>query len=55
MPDASKLRAGDYLVVFRRKSVQFDPALKKLRWEGGQPLDAELLFAESGGAVFAIH
>ena len=55
MPDASKLRAGDYLVVFRRKSVQFDPALKKLRWEGSQPLDAELLFAESGGAVFAIH
>ncbi len=55
LPDASKLRAGDYMVVFRRKSVQFDPALKKLRWEGGQPVDAELLFAESGGAVFAIH
>ncbi len=55
MPDASKLRAGDYLVVFRRKGVQFDPALKKLRWDGGTPVDAELLFAESGGAVFAIR
>jgi hypothetical protein len=55
MPDPSRLRAGDYLVVFRRKGVQFDPSLSKLRWDGGQPLDAELLFAESGGAVFAIR
>jgi SAM-dependent methyltransferase len=55
MPDASKLRAGDYLVVFRRRGVQFDPALKKLRWDGGQPVDAEILLAERGGAVFAIH
>jgi hypothetical protein len=55
MPDSAKLRDGDYLVVFRRKGVQFDPAQKKLRWDGGQPLGAELLFAEGGGAVFAIH
>jgi hypothetical protein len=55
MPDASKLRDGDYLVVFRRKGVQFDAAQKKLRWDGGQPVDAEVLFAEGGGAVFAIH
>lgn len=55
MPDATKLRGGDYLVVFRRKGVQFDPAQKKLRWDGGRPLDAEMLFAEGGGAVFAIH
>ena len=55
MPDAAKLRGGDYLVVFRRKGVQFDPAQKKLRWDGGQPLDAEVLFAEGGGAVFAIR
>ena len=55
MPDASKLRGGDYLVVFRRKGVQFDAALKKLRWDGEPPVDAELLFAESGGAVFAIR
>jgi len=55
MPDAAKLRGGDYLVVFRRKGVQFDPAQKKLRWDGGQALDAEILFAEGGGAVFAIH
>jgi hypothetical protein len=55
LPDAAKLRDGDYLVVFRRKGVQFDAAQKKLRWDGGQPVDAEVLFAESGGAVFAIH
>jgi hypothetical protein len=55
MPAASQLHAGDYLIVFRRKGVQFDPALHKLRWDGGQPIDAELLFAESGGAAFAIR
>ena len=55
MPDASKLRPGDYLVVFRRKGVQFDAALKKLRWDDQPPIDAELLFAESGGAAFAIR
>lgn len=55
MPAVSKLRAGDYLIVFRRKGVQFDPSLKKLRWDGNEPIDAELLFAESGGAAFAIR
>ena len=55
MPDASKLRPGDYLVVFRRKGVQFDAAQKKLRWDDNPPVDAELLFAESGGAAFAIR
>ncbi|MEP6998327.1 MAG: hypothetical protein ABI900_11795 [Betaproteobacteria bacterium] len=53
--DPSQLHGGDYLVVFRRKGVQFDPALRKLRWDGGAPVDAELLFAENGGALFAIR
>lgn len=55
LPDASQMHSGDYLIVFRRKGVQFDPAQKKLRWDGGAPIDAELLFAESGGALFGIR
>ncbi len=55
MADPSQLHSGDYLVVFRRKGVQFDPALRKLRWDGRAPVDAELLFAENGGALFAIQ
>lgn len=55
MPDVSQVKSGDYMVVFRRKSVQFDAALQKLRWDGGPPVDAELLFAEGGGAVFRIR
>jgi hypothetical protein len=55
MPAASQVRSGDYLVVFRRKGVQYDRALQKLRWDGGPPVDAELLFTESGGALFEIR
>ncbi|MGH8800492.1 MAG: hypothetical protein ACREX7_09615 [Casimicrobiaceae bacterium] len=55
MPAPSQVRSGDYLVVFRRKGVQFDRALQKLRWEGGPPVDAKLLFAENGGALFEIR
>ncbi|MGH8713864.1 MAG: hypothetical protein ACREYB_07645 [Casimicrobiaceae bacterium] len=55
MPAASEVHRGDYLVVFRRKGVQYDRALQKLRWEGGPPVDAELLFAENGGALFEIR
>ncbi|HEY2864190.1 MAG TPA: hypothetical protein VGK37_11280 [Casimicrobiaceae bacterium] len=55
MPDASRMRAGDYVVVFRRRGVQFDPALKKLRWDGGPAIDAELLFADSGSALFEVR
>lgn len=55
MPDASQMRTGDYLVVFRRRGVQYDPALKKLRWDGGGAIDAELLLADSGGALFEVR
>lgn len=55
MPAVSQVKSGEYMVVFRRKGIQFDAALKKLRWDGGPAVDADLLFAESGGAVFAIR
>lgn len=53
-PPLSKLHAGDYVVVYQRRGVQYDPAQKHLRWDGGAPLSAELLFAERGGALFRI-
>ena len=55
MPAPSSLRPGDYLVVYQRRGVQFDPAQQKLRWDGGPPVSAELLLAEGGGAAFRIR
>ena len=55
MPNPSQLRMGDYLVVFRRKTVAFDAAQGKLRWDSGPPIHAELLFTDKGGAVFRIR
>ena len=42
------------MVVYQRRGVQYDAAAKSLRWEGGPPIAAELLFAESGAALFRI-
>ena len=55
MPAPNSLRPGDYLVVYQRRGVQFDSAQQKLRWDGGEPVSAELLLAEGGGAAFRIR
>jgi hypothetical protein len=55
MPPASALRSGDYLIAYQRKGVQYDPTQQRLRWDGGQPVAAELLFADAGAALFRIH
>jgi hypothetical protein len=55
MPPASALRPGDYLVVYRRAGVQYEPAERQLRWNGGGPLGADLLFADAGAALFRIR
>ena len=54
-PRRGSLRPGDYLVVYQRRGVQFDPAQQKLRWDGGEPVSAELLLAEGGAAAFRIR
>jgi len=54
MPPAAAVHAGDFVVVYQRRGVQCDAAAKHLRWEGGPPLTSELLFAESGGALFKV-
>jgi hypothetical protein len=55
IPAGSRLRPGDYVVVYRRRGVQFDPAAQRLRWDGGQPVEAELLLSEPGAALFRIR
>jgi len=55
IPATSRLRPGDYVVVYQRRGVQFDPAAQRLRWDGGEPIAAELLLAGSGAALFRIR
>ncbi len=54
MPPPSAFRSGDYLVVFQRQGLQYDPAQRSLRWDTGPPVAAELLFAEGAAAMFKI-
>jgi hypothetical protein len=55
MPPASALRPGDYLVAYRRLGVQYDPGEQRLRWDGSEPIAAELVLADAGSALFHIR
>ena len=55
VPPASALRPGDYVVVYQRRGIQYDPALQRLRWDGGEPVAAELLLTAPGAAAFRIR
>ena len=54
MPPPAAFRSGDYLVVFQRQGLQYDPAQRSLRWDAGPPVAAELMFAEGAAAMFKI-
>lgn len=55
IPPSSMMRSGDYLVVFQRRGVQYDAALQNLRWDGGEPVLADLLLVDDGSALFRIR
>jgi hypothetical protein len=52
LPRAEQVRSGDWLLIYRRPGAQYDPAAKRLRWDGGQPIAAELMLAGDGAALF---
>ena len=52
MPSREVVRAGDWLVVYQRRGVQYDAAARRLRWDGGPPVPAALEFAGDAGALF---
>jgi hypothetical protein len=55
MPDVTRMRAGDYIVVYQRRGVQYDPGGGRLRWDGGAPISAELVLGDAGSALFRIR
>ena len=54
MPPASAVRAGDFLVVYQRRGVQYDASQQRLRWDGGPPVAAQMLLMDAGAAMFRI-
>jgi len=54
MPPASAVRAGDFLVVYQRRGVQYDASQQRLRWDGGPPVAAQMLLTDAGAAMFRI-
>lgn len=54
LPPATELKPGDWLLVFQRRGMQYDPAHQMLRWDG-QTRAAELKLVEPGGALFLIR
>lgn len=55
IPASSRLQPGDYFVAYQRRGVQFDSGSQRLRWDGGEPVAAELLLTAPGAALFRIR
>ena len=53
LPPAGQLRPGDWVVVYRRRGVQYDPGRHLLRL-GNAEVPAELKLAEQGAALFLV-
>jgi len=55
MPPPANLRAGDWLLVYQRRGVQFDPSANRLRWDNVTPVSAQLKLTGPGAALFQIQ
>jgi len=55
LPTPDRLKPGDWMLVYQRRGVQFDPAAGKLRWDGGAPVSAQLKLRGEGAALFLIQ
>jgi hypothetical protein len=54
VPPTTKLRAGDYMVVYQRPGIQFNAGEKRLRFPDGTSVAAELVHLDNGAALFVI-
>jgi hypothetical protein len=53
LPPVDQLRAGDWVLIYRRRGVQYDPARHLLRI-GGAEVPADLKLADQGAALFLV-
>lgn len=55
LPAPDRLKAGEYVVVFRRRNVQYDPANRMLSWDQQAPVPVDILIAHQGNAAFRLR
>ena len=55
VPPADRLRAGDWLVVYQRRGIQYDSARRSLRWDDGVTVPVDLKLLDHGGALFVVQ
>lgn len=55
LPPASKIKTGDYIALFAKKSVQYDRSHQLLMWGDGQSIKVDLLFLAEGNALFKVR
>jgi hypothetical protein len=54
LPHPSTLRPGDYVLVYHRRGLQYNPDEKKMRIEGGEPVSAEAVLVEPGAVLLKV-
>ena len=55
VPPPDRVKPGEYVVFFRRRSVQYDAANKTLSWDQQTPVPADILIAHQGNAAFRLR
>ncbi len=52
---ADQMRAGDWLLVYQQRGIQYDASRQMLRWETGRTTSAELKLVGPGAALFRMR
>ena len=55
LPSPDRVKAGEYLVVFRRAGVLYDPANRMLTWDQHPAVPVDILIAHQGNAAFRVR
>ena len=55
LPPTASVKPGDWMLVYQRRNVQFNPSTGELRWDGGAPVSAQLKLRGEGAALFLIQ
>ena len=55
LPRPEWLRTGDWLFVYQRHGIQYNPEKKSLRWDSGAAVDADVKLVEPGAALFQVR
>lgn len=55
LPPSDLVKPGDWMLVYQRRGVQFNPTTGELRWDGGAPVSAQLKLRGDGAALFLVQ